>query len=108
MRSRVFVLVVLVISSAGHAGTESGAEVALHGSFSLPLGDIVAQTSFSDALTGFVPVGAELGFRFNRNVYAGLFGSYGWGITKNCPTGLDCAAHAIAIGIEGRYRLPTS
>jgi hypothetical protein len=104
MRVLAILVAVGVLGGPAAAGTESGAEIAVHTGFTLPVGNIDASGSFSDAISGFIPIGAELGYRLNPSVYLGLFGEYGLGITKNCPSTLDCSAHTISIGLEGRYR----
>jgi hypothetical protein len=85
------------------ASAQVGPQVGIRGGFTLPVGQIDDGSSFSDIFTGFVPLGAEIGYRFTPNIYAGILGGYGFGIPKNCPAGIDCSGHTIGLGLELQF-----
>ena len=85
---------------------DSGVQFGLRAAYMHPVGDIDAETAFSDLIVGFVPVGVEAGYAFNRFVYLGGFGEYGFGFTHDCDASApQCSAHSFAAGADLRVRL---
>jgi hypothetical protein len=89
---------------------ESGIQFGVRAAYMHPVGDIDAETAFSDLITGFVPIGLEVGYSFGGYVYLGAYGEYGFGFTHNCDAvAPDCSAHSISAGADLRLRfLPRS
>jgi hypothetical protein len=92
--------VALAVTPFAATAASVGPQVGIRGAFALPVGDIDGGTSFSDLFTGFIPLSAEIGYRFAPNFYAGILGGYGFAITKNCAAGLDCSGHTVGLGLE--------
>jgi hypothetical protein len=95
------------VTATPHA-SDTGVQLAVRGAFNVPTGSIDAGSNFSDGFSGFAPFGLEAGYRFDRHLYLGLFGEYGFGFVKNCAAGLDCSAHTWALGVNGRYHFTIS
>ncbi len=100
-----FVAIAVVLALPAVADT--GAELGLRTGFSLPFGKIDgdATGSISDGFSGFIPLTADLGWRFTPNVYAGLTVSYSLGLTKNCPSTFNCSGHDVGLGFDLRYHV---
>ena len=105
MRSSILVAAIAVAAPFTALAVEPGLEIALRTGFTLPFGSIDGSpsSSLSDGFTGFVPIGAELGWRFTPNLFAGMSGSYAFGLAKNCPSASSCSGHDASFGIELRY-----
>jgi hypothetical protein len=105
MHSRTLAAVALALPFSARAAGP-GAEIAVQTGFSLPFGSIAGNSgSLSDAFSGFVPIGAELGWRFTPNLYGGAAFSYAFGFAKNCPPGVSCSGHDVGLGIDVRYHV---
>jgi outer membrane protein W len=104
---RKFLLAAIALAAPVSAGAvESGLQVAVRAGFSRPFGkmDDSVSSGLSDAFTGFVPLGVELGWRATPDLFVGLTGTYAFGLTKNCPANASsCSGRDAAIGIEIRY-----
>ena len=87
------------------ARAAAGPEIGFRSGFTLPLGNLDNEgggTALSDLFNGFIPLTADLGFRFTPNLYVGLTGTYAFGITK-CVAGASCSGHDVALGLDVRY-----
>jgi len=103
MHARILAAVALTLPLSARAAGP-GPEIAVRTGFSLPFGSIAGNAgSLSDAFTGLVPIGAELGWRLTPNLYAGAAFGYAFGLTKNCPPGDRCSGHDVGLGIDVRY-----
>ncbi|HUJ27500.1 MAG TPA: hypothetical protein VLW85_15855 [Myxococcales bacterium] len=58
-----------------------------------------------DQVAGQLPIWLEAGWRFSKNVYAGLYYQYAFGFSNNCIAGGDCGSHGMRFGIEGIYNV---
>jgi hypothetical protein len=106
MQSKILAAAVALAMPFPVRGAEPGPEIGLRTGFSLPFGSLAQNSgSLSDGFTGFVPIGAELGWRFTPNLYVGAAFSYAFGLTKNCPPGDSCSGHDIGLGIDLRYHV---
>jgi len=90
----------LLLSPVAALAAPTGPQAGIRGAFALPVGNVDSGTSFSDFATGFIPVSAEIGYRFTPALSLGLLGHYGFGIVKNCPSGVDCSTHTVGLGLE--------
>jgi hypothetical protein len=90
------------VSSSGGSGNF---EAALRVSYGLGLGDIQQGQALSDAFSGFIPAQLDLGWRFNKQWFAGVYAQYGLVFVKNCPDGVSCSANDMRFGIEGQYHV---
>jgi hypothetical protein len=104
MRGNILGAAIALAAPFSARAVEPGLEIALRTGFALPFGNVAGDTSsaLSDLFSGFVPLGAELGWRSSPNLFTGMSGSYALGVTKNCPS-TSCSGHDAAIGIEIRY-----
>jgi hypothetical protein len=107
MHGLVLVALLATVTAAPQA-SDGGVQLAVRGAFNVPAGSIDSRTNFNDGFAGFAPFGLEAGYRFDRHLYLGLFGEYGFGFVKNCAAGLDCSAHTWALGLNGRYHFTVS
>jgi outer membrane protein len=71
--------------------------------FALPLGDVVSGSPISDDVSVVIPLQLDFLYRASPNVGVGGYLSYGFGFTKNCPSGVSCSASVTRIGIEAIY-----
>jgi hypothetical protein len=104
MNGLVLVALLATVTAPPRA-SESGLQLAVRGAFNVPTGSIDSGSNFSDGFSGFAPFGLEAGYRFDRHIYMGLFGEYGFGFMKNCAAGFDCSAHTWALGVNARYHV---
>jgi hypothetical protein len=84
---------------------ESGVQFGMRAAYMHPVGDVDAETAFSDVITGFVPIGFEVGYSFGGYVYLGAYGEYGFAFTKCDAVGPDCSAHSFSAGADLRLRI---
>jgi hypothetical protein len=107
MRPILVLMVVALGSSTAARAARDGPEIGLRSGFSVPFGKVdgAATASISDAFSGFIPLSVDLGWRFTPDFYAGLTGSYAFGLPKDCPSNLSCSGHDVALGIDLRYHL---
>jgi outer membrane protein len=103
MRRLVFLFALLLVPAAAGAASDHGLQLGARAGFTLPVGSVTSGSAFNDSFTAFLPLGLEAGYRFDPNLYVGAFAEYGFGFTKNCPAGVDCAGHTLGFGIDLRY-----
>lgn len=87
--------------------------------YALPMGDAAKpggqSFALKDYVSGQVPIEVEAGYRFTREISAGLYFGYGFAFasSKVCdqfgplPTGVSCSASGASVmryGIQGAYR----
>jgi hypothetical protein len=83
----------------------SGFAFGVRGAWAFPFGDVSSTARLQDQVFGQIPVWLEAGWRFNKNLYAGLYGQRGFGFSNNCPIGNDCSTGGWRFGVEGIYTL---
>jgi hypothetical protein len=83
----------------------SGFAFAVRGAWAFPFGDVNWTTGLRDQVLGQIPVWLEAGWRFNKNLYVGLYGQRGFGFSNNCQIGTDCSTGGWRFGVEGIYTL---
>jgi hypothetical protein len=83
----------------------SGFAFGLRGAWAIPFGDLNNTDSIGDDLSGQLPIWIEAGWRFNKNVYAGLYFQYAFAFSHNCPPSTDCSASGEKVGLEAIYNL---
>lgn len=58
----------------------------------------------SDTVSGRVPIWLNAGYRLNKNIYFGLFGSLGFGVLPtNVCKNVDCSADDLHFGVDGQW-----
>src|SRR5689334_21774625 len=83
-------------------------QVALELGYTFPMGDLERGSEVSDVVHGLVPLGSEVGYRFNSTVSLVAHGAYPFGIPTLCATASDCTAslgHDLRLGVGGRFAL---
>jgi len=93
------------ISTPRFHAVQLGAELG----YSFPLGDLERGSKVRDVVHGIVPLGVEVGYRWNRRVSLVVEGAYAIGIPTLCATASDCTAslgHDIRLGVGGRFAFP--
>jgi hypothetical protein len=102
-------------SSAVHADISSSPpqtrpiQVAVELGYAFPMGDLERGSEVGDVVHGLVPLGVEVGYRFNTTVAVVVHGAYAFGIPTLCATASDCIAslgHDMRLGLGGRFTLP--
>jgi hypothetical protein len=102
-------------SPTDHPGFEFGLRLG----YAIPVGDangpdaaaMTPADHLSDLVSGAVPVVLEAGYRFNKNLSAGVLFQYGFamikdGMTTGCGVnGVSCSGSVTQLGIQGIYRL---
>jgi hypothetical protein len=87
----------------------TGFSFGLRAAYAMPGGALGAGTQVSDVTFGAVPAWVEAGYRFNRNLSAGLFLQYNRGFSANCPAQASCSTSDLRFGVEGTYSfMPSS
>jgi opacity protein-like surface antigen len=87
---------------------EGGVELGLRVGYGLPLGDAVKDGKLSDGFSGQVPIWLDVGYRINKNIYAGVYFAYGFAFLnkdKACPGGADCSASDMRFGVNAHYHI---
>ncbi|MEI9936524.1 MAG: hypothetical protein WDO69_04795 [Pseudomonadota bacterium] len=92
-------------ASTGGGFADKKIRLGLRLGYGLPLGSVADGSKMSDGLSGQIPIWIDAGYMVTPNVLVGLYGQYGFALTKNCPTGDDCSAHDIRFGIQAQYHL---
>lgn len=88
---------------------DSGFTLGLRGAWGVPLGTLGASANLADVTSGNIPVWVEAGYRFNRNVSAGLFAQFSRGFSANCPNQADCSTGDMRFGAQAAYSfMPSS
>ena len=82
----------------------SGFAVGIRGALALPTGGLTADQTLSDSMAGQLPIWLEAGYWFTRNIYAGAYYQYAFGL-NNCLAGATCTSHGMRFGIEAIYNL---
>ena len=106
MKSRLFAAAITLVAPFVARAADTGPELAFRTGFSFPLGNFTgaapgfSPVAISDLFYGFVPLGAEAGYRFTPNLYAGLVFQYGIGVPRRCP---GCSGHDVGLGLDVRY-----
>jgi len=86
----------------------SGFGLGLRGAWALPSGGLTSDQTLSDTVAGQIPIWLEAGYWFTRNIYAGAYYQYAFGL-NNCLAGATCTSHGMRFGIEAIYNLaPTA
>ena len=91
----------VVVEDDGSTGFAFG----FRGAWAFPHGDLNATSGLGDQIAGQIPVWVEAGWRFTKNIYAGLYYQYGFGFNNNCNVGADCSNHGMKFGVEGIYNV---
>jgi hypothetical protein len=95
-----------------------GFEFVVRLGYAIPIGNatgadtatMMPADALSNTLSGAVPVVLEAGYRFNKNLSAGVLFQYAFAMIKDnmntgCGGGVSCSGSVIRLGIEGIYRL---
>ncbi|HVU06051.1 MAG TPA: outer membrane beta-barrel protein [Polyangiaceae bacterium] len=92
--------------AAAAAPNDAGPDLGLRLGYGIAMGDAAKNAAMSDGVKGQIPIWIDAGYRFNPNIMAGLYFSYGFAqlADKACPSGADCSAHDMRLGIQGQYR----
>jgi hypothetical protein len=111
----MFVFSILAASMASRADPEQGLQLALRTGFTLPFGRIIGGSweqkpggALGDSFAGFFPMGAEAGWRIDRNLFVGAVFQYAFGLARQsaryCAQGsYNCSGSDIFLGVEGIY-----
>jgi hypothetical protein len=83
----------------------SGLAFGLRAGWAFPIGDLNSTSRMGDQIAGQIPAWLEAGWRFNKNLYFGLYGQRGFGFSNYCPLGNDCSTSGWRVGVEGIYTL---
>jgi hypothetical protein len=79
-----------------------GVVLAAHVGYALPVGSISIGT-----WTGSVPIGVDVGYRFGRHFYLGVYGQYAFAFLTDqlCPaaSGANCSSSNLRFGIDALY-----
>lgn len=94
-------LAVLAVPTASLAQFQIGARVG----FAPAMGDAAKDEKMSDVIKSQVPLQLDVGYRFTRELSAGAYFSYGFGQLASdvCPSGADCSANDIRVGLQGFF-----
>ena len=105
-----FVLTGMVLagttSATALAMEDSGVDLGVRLGYGIPLGEAAENADLNDLVTGQVPIWIDAGYRITPNWVVGLYFQYGFAFLADnvCPSGTDCSAHAIRVGLQGQYR----
>ena len=101
---RKIVLLLLLTVPTRTPAADRGLEVAVRGGYALV--KELERFGIAENFDALVPVALEIGYRFTPQLYAGLYGEYGFGLTS-CPLvdRDDCSGHAVGFGIDLRLIL---
>ncbi len=81
----------------------TGFAFGVRAAWAFPFGDLNATDTLGNNIAGQLPIWLEAGWRFTRNIYAGIYGQYAFGFSNNCPISTDCSTHGYRLGIEAIY-----
>ena len=80
--------------------------------FALPIGDAVKDNPLGDYVSGVIPIWLDLGYMVTRNIMVGVYGQYGFGLTKSkfkddfgIPSAASTSASDIRFGAQAQYHL---
>lgn len=73
--------------------------------YMLPMGEFAKGSKMSDGVSGGIPVWLDLGYMVTPNIMVGLYAQYAYLMVKDCPSGADCSASDIRVGLQGQYHL---
>jgi len=82
---------------------DGGFAVGVRAAWTLPFGDLNSTDTVGSQIAAQVPIWLELGWRFNKNIFAGVYGQYAFGFSNNCPIGNTCSTNGFRLGVEGIY-----
>ena len=85
--------------------TPTGFAFGVRAAWAFPFGDLNPTETLGSNVSGQLPIWLEAGWRFTRNIYAGIYGQYAFGFSNNCPIASDCSTKGYRLGIEGIYNL---
>lgn len=112
MRARRPVVLALLALAAGSARAEppaaAGPFFAIHAGYGVPNGDIArAGPPLEDFVERKLPLGVEIGYRFNRRIWGELFFDLapGEAAAALCPEGVSCSASDVRLGVGMLVRL---
>jgi hypothetical protein len=80
----------------------SGVEIGVRLAYGFANGGLMRGYSLVERVTGQVPLQLDLGYRLSPELYAGIYGQYGAGLTTGCARS-SCSAQDYRLGIEALY-----
>jgi len=87
-------------------------QFAVRSGYALPFGRATsaAGDNLSATVAGDVPLGLEVNYRLNPQVYLGAAFQYGFSsmsdtLKNACPSGVSCSAHTVRVGVNAFYHL---
>jgi hypothetical protein len=92
-------------STSAFADDGIGLDLGLRLGYGIPMGSSAKDVKMSDHVDGQIPIWIDAGYRFTPNIMAGAYFSYGFMGLKDCPSGADCSAHDMRLGLQGQYRI---
>jgi outer membrane protein W len=94
---------------APQAASYSGGELGLRLGYALPFGESSQGSNLDNGVSAQIPLILDAGYRFNPNMFAGVFLGYGFGQIKDQNNGCNnananCSASVIRLGLDVLYR----
>jgi hypothetical protein len=96
-------LAALLVPTASHAQIDLGLRIG----FAPAMGDAAKDSPMSDGIKSQIPIQLDGLYRFNKDVAAGAYFSYGLGQAGSACTdgGVTCTTSVIRVGLQGTYTL---
>jgi opacity protein-like surface antigen len=104
-------------AAAAAVGHRGAIEIGLRVGYALPFGhegrtaSDTSDSKLSDDLKGMIPIQIDAGYRFNPDVYVGVFFQYGFGFvntdaTPDCgQSGISCSVSDMRLGVNVQLHL---
>ena len=78
--------------------------------FELPLGEVNGNNELANIVRSSIPLGVDLGYRFDPRLYVGLYGQYGFANARQttcigCGYTTSSDAHVVKFGLNVEYDL---
>ena len=87
-------------------------QFAVRSGYAVPFGSATsaAGDSLSSTVGGDLPLGLEVNYRLNPEVYLGAAFQYGFSslsstLSNACPSGVSCSAHTLRLGLNAFYHI---